>query len=457
MKINFLVLFALLCASPIFGQKFSKQDVLEDLDYLHESLEQAHYNLYTYTTKSAFDKNFEKVKASVTKDSLSFIEANNIFQSVMSKANNGHTEVPFPGAAYGTYAYAGGTLFPLEIAFENGKALIRKNWSDNTAIEIGSEITSVNGETIDEVLEKIYPLISAERRYFKLAKIELISFPRLYWQLYGEQKSFEVEIIKDGATEKYNLKAVRLIEDFEMKRNEIFYFDREFKFLKNAAYLRPGNFGEDEEKYRKFIDSAFVAINKSESPNLIIDLRNNLGGDNSYSDYLVSYVADKPFYWSTEFTLKTSDILKEHVRKNYDTEDPYWKSVIENESGTIYPYQFEAYQPQSKEKRYTGKIYVLVNRQSHSQSTVTAAQFQDMNLATIVGEETGEFSSMLASQYGFFLPNTGIEVKLSKGYIIRLNGSKKAEGIIPDIIIKDHLLDEDDEILDGLLKRLSTE
>ena len=130
---------------------------------------------------------------------------------------------------------------------------------------------------------------------------------------------------------------------------------------------------------------------------------------------------------------------------------------MENKSGTIYPFQFDAYEPQPKEKRYSGKIYVLVNRQSHSQSTVTAAQFQDMKLATIVGEETGEFSSLLASQYGFFLPNSGIEVKLSKGYIIRLTGSKKAEGIIPDILIKDHLLDEDDEILDGLLKRLDTE
>ena len=31
-------------------------------------------------------------------------------------------------------------------------------------------------------------------------------------------------------------------------------------------------------------------------------------------------------------------------------------------------------------------------------------------------------------------------------------GSKKAEGVIPDIYIRDHLLDENDEILDGLLK-----
>ena len=35
-----------------------------------------------------------------------------------------------------------------------------------------------------------------------------------------------------------------------------------------------------------------------------------------------------------------------------------------------------------------------------------------------------------------------------------LNRSEKQEGVIPDKIIKDHLLDKKDEILNGLLKRL---
>ena len=43
---------------------------------------------------------------------------------------------------------------------------------------------------------------------------------------------------------------------------------------------------------------------------------------------------------------------------------------------------------------------------------------------------------------------------MAKGYIFRLNGTKKPEGVIPDIFIKDHLLDENDEILDGLLKKV---
>ena len=439
---------------PVFGQKnFSKKEVAEDLEYLRKSLEEAHYNLYTYVTKKSFDENFEKVKSSITKDSLSQLETTSLFQSVISKANNGHTEILFPFSSYFEYADNGGTLFPLDLAFENGKAFIRQNLTNNPNIKIGAEVISINKQSINELLDGIYPLISAERRYFKLAKLELFSFSRYYWQAWGEQKTVEVEIRTGEETETYELKSVT-VDDFNNRRNELNFAERTLSYLNNSAYLRPGNFGGDMKEFQGFIDSSFIEINKRKLPNLIIDLRNNLGGDEPFSNYLVSYIADQPFLWTSELTIKTSAILKAHVKKNYDISEPYWKKVLDNKDGSIYPYEYEPQQPQPKEKRFNGNVYVLVNRQSHSQSTVTASQIQDYNFATIVGEETGDFPSLYASQYAYNLPKTGVEVKISKGYIVRVNGSKKAEGVIPDIYIKDHLLDENDEILDGLLKIL---
>ena len=98
---------------------------------------------------------------------------------------------------------------------------------------------------------------------------------------------------------------------------------------------------------------------------------------------------------------------------------------------------------------------MLVNRQSHSQATVTAAQIQDYGFATIVGEETGEYASLYASMFEFKLPNTRIPVSVSKGKMVRVSGSTKEEGVVPDIFIKDHLLDDTDEILEGLLEKIS--
>ena len=449
-----LILILVLWITPAaIGQgKFGKQQVLDDLEYMRKSLEEAHYNLYTYTTKKAFDQNYQNVLASISKDSLSLVETTSLLQKVISKANNGHTEINFPGSAYGQYGSSGGTLFPLELAFEDGKALIKKNLSGNADLKVGREVVSINGLSMEQVLAKIFPLISAERRYFKLAKLELFAFPRYYWQAFGEQKQFEVTIKTADITQNYQLGSVAVFEGFEDKRTDFWIYQRGLEFYKNSAYLKAGHLSGDLEAYKRFIDSCFTQINRKNPPNLIIDLRNNLGGNDSFGDYLISYIANKPFRWYSEFSLKTSAILKDHVRKKYDTTQVYWKSVLGNKNGSIYPYDFGLYNPQPKDKRYLGKVYALVNRQSHSMSAVAASQFQDYHLATIVGEETGDSPSLLASQYSYFLPNTGIEVKLAKGYIVRVSGSKKPEGLQPDIYIRDHLLDEMDEVLEGLLE-----
>lgn len=438
---------------PCIGQVFPKNRVLEDLHYLKSSLEEAHYNLYAYTSRETFQENFDQVCASLLKDSFNLLETTSLFQSVISKANNGHTEISFPGNSYIQYAYSGGTLFPLELAFENDKALVRKNWSADPSIPPATEIISINGLPMTEILDRIFPLISAERRYFKLAKIELISFPRLYWQAFGKQDEFQIEVYRNHQIQKISLRAISVIDGYEMKRNEIFSDQRILKFLDQAAYLKPGNFSGDLEQFKHFIDSSFAAIKLNQSPNLIIDLRNNAGGDDAFSDYLVSYIADQPFQWCSAFSLKTSAILKAHVRSKYDTTQAYWRSVLTHADGSIYPYSFPPFQPQSAEVRYSCEVYVLINRQSHSQAAVTAAEIQDYQWATIVGEETGDYPSLYASQYSYNLPHTGIEVKISKGYIVRVSGDQSPNGVRPDIPIQDHLLDENDEILEGLMNR----
>ena len=176
MKLILLPILFLLSVLTSFGQsgtKFSNEEVVEDLKYLYETLKDAHYDLYAYTTEQKFDSAYQKVKGAINKDSLNLLETISLYQRLITVVNNGHTEIDFPGQSYLEYAYAGGTVIPLEIAFEYDKALVRKNWSDNDEIKAGSEIIGINGMAMPEILAKIYPQVSAERTYFKNAKIEM--------------------------------------------------------------------------------------------------------------------------------------------------------------------------------------------------------------------------------------------------------------------------------------------
>jgi len=453
-------LFALIFILPQFiiaqptTPTFAKAEVLADLDYLYESLREAHYDLNAYVPRETMDSVYTVMKKSVDKDSLSLLEATNTLQQLISAADMGHTYIDFPIQAYIEYAYAGGTLFPLEVAFEEGKSLVRTDFSTEEEIPVGGEIVRINGKYMSEILAAIYPHISAERLYLKHAKIEMYSFPRFYWQVFGQQDAFVVDIHFNGNIKTYQIPAVPVIDGYEAKRTEVLNAALNLTFYESAAYLNPGSFGGDLEAYQHFIDSAFAKIQECGSRQLIIDLRNNSGGDDAFSDYLVSYLADQPFQWNAGFTLKTSGFLKEHVRRHSDTSNDYFRSILDHEDGDIYEYEFDDYQPQPSDRRFDGEVYVLVNRQSHSQAAVAAAQIQDYGYGTIVGEETGDYPSLYASNFQFNLPKTGILVHVSKGRIIRVNGSTKEEGVIPDIRIRDHLLDENDEILEGVLERL---
>ncbi|PTX62980.1 peptidase S41-like protein [Kordia periserrulae] len=455
MKTIFLSLLIICTTSHSFGQsktQFTKQQVTDDLEYLYTSLQKTHYNIHTYTTKETLDTTYQTLKNSLQKETYNLLETTSIFQRMISAVNNGHTEIDFPAQSYINYAQNGGTIFPLEIAFENGNSFVRKNWSATDEIPVGAKILSINGQSMETILAKIYPQVSAERLYFKHAKIEVYSFPRYYWQVFGQQDEFEVEIETDNRTETYTVKAIQVINDYEMKRTDVLNAQMKLEMFRQTAYLNPGNFSGDEAKYQQFMDSAFQKINSENIKNLIIDLRNNGGGNDSFSDYLVSYIADKPFRWSSKFEVKASEILKNHIRSQNNPPSDFSKAILSHENGAIFEYKFEKYQPQPLEKRFTGLVFVLVNRQSHSQATVTATQIQDYGLGMIIGEETGEYSSLCASQLIYKLPITGISVKVSKGFMTRPSGILELKGVQPDIVIKDHLLDENDEILEETLR-----
>ena len=434
---------------------FTQQQVKADLDTLYQSLIDTHYNPYAYVTPDALEDKFNILHSQITKANYSLRETISLYQQLVSFIQNGHTEIDFPAASYLNYAENGGTVFPLDLAFENGMALVRANYSNNGAINKGAQLLAINDVNIENILDKIMPQISAERRYFKLAKLEVFSFPRYYWYAFGQSNTFKVKVKVDGEIERHELDAVPVFEGFEAKKDEILRAQQTLRFYENAAYLNPGHFSGDEQQYQHFIDDAFQQIKAKGVNNLIIDLRYNAGGNDSFSDYMVAYIADTPFKWHNRFMLRTSDRLKQHTKANQDLSNPYWRSIIDNKSGSHYTYEFVPYQPVNKDKRFEGEVYVLVNRHSHSQSSVTAAQIQDYGWATIIGEETGDSPTLFASQFHYALPNTHVVVKIAKGYIVRVNGSEAAHGVLPDVVVKDHLLDNEDEILQAAIQIIS--
>ena len=444
---------------PLFSlaqnsSNFAREAVLADLDYLYEALQQTHIDAFAYMSPKELEQAYQKTRATIIQDSLSGLEATELLQPFVAQLKNGHTAIPFPIPEYIAYASEGGSLFPLEVILHEGEYKVTANWSKESRIVPGTRLLAINGEPIAEIFKNLYRQLSGERLYYLQAKAEYFSLPRLYWQIYGPQDTFKVSVELSGQIQELELSSVAALDDFEYNRTDAVNAEMNLELTANAAILNPGSFKDDLNIYKAFIDSSFVEINKRNLPNLIIDLRGNGGGDDSFADYLTSYIADKPFKWCSEFKLRSSRQLKEALAPNRDTTSAYQNAIFSKAEGEVFDYDFPLYQPQPVSRRYQGKIYVLINRHSYSQAAVTAAQIQDYGWGTIVGEETAEYPSLYASVFNFSLPNTGIPVVVSKGLIVRVSGDRSERGVLPDIEIANNPFDSEDQQLKKLLQIL---
>ena len=90
--------------------------------------------------------------------------------------------------------------------------------------------------------------------------------------------------------------------------------------------------------------------------------------------------------------------------------------------------------PRDRE-RYEGRVHLLVNRHSYSNTVNVAAIVQDYRFGDILGEETADLASTLGAMETFTLPNSGIVVGYPKARILRPNGDAKPRGVVPDFAI----------------------
>ena len=217
------------------------------------------------------------------------------------------------------------------------------------------------------------------------------------------------------------------------------------------AYLRPGPFYDnrpeastpwDPTAFREFIDAAFGQFIAAGAKSVLIDLRDNPGGDNSFSDPMVAWFADQPFRFSPGFDIKVSEAAVESNRKRLDSiggdEDSTSRQLAAAYqarpagSRVMFPIPLV---PPRKEGGFKGKVYLLINRHSYSNTVLVAAIAQDYRFGKVLGEETADLASTYGALEKFTLPLTGIEVSFPKARILRPNGDPQARGVVPDIAI----------------------
>jgi hypothetical protein len=400
-----------------------------DFDLMRKALEEAHTGLYRYTTKAEMDRVFAAQRAKLNR-SLTKFEFMAVVAETLAHIRCGHTGI-VPDSETQKEA-ANARLFPLRLQPEGRRLMVLFNDTpDDQTIRPGMEIVEINGRKAGDIINRIWPTLSADGdiETGKLAGLQ--RFARYYWLVVDQSSEFTVKA-KDatGKTVTAKLTGVTAAERTK-NQNPVnaatqaglskFNWSSEnlgLRFLSDPAIaqIRIRGFGGND--YPQWIENTFKTLREKGTKTLILDLRGNGGGSDMYGAMLVSYLTDKPFRYFDHINVKTiRPSFKEHSDWRAEREKELHERMIVNPAGgylvppKVHPGVAE--QPPGKYP-FLGKVFVLIDGGTFSTAADFSAVTHHLKRATFIGEETGGgyYGNNSGMQTIVTLPNSKAQVRL---------------------------------------------
>lgn len=336
----------------------------EDIDYLAQELPQRHANLFYTLSEEDFHSRVGQLKASL--DAMNGDEIIVELQKLVAAAGDAHT---------GTNI-SGGQVYPVEMYwFADGWYVVR-TISDYGQILYG-KLKAINGQDADEIYGKLAEVISHENDAWLKAQMG-------YY--------FMIPSVLHG---------LHIVDD-----------------LQSAAFTFETQAGETEEITLapvSYNDVKDRLVGKEED-RADLPLYQKNGGQNYWYEYLPEY---QTLYFKynqcSEMEGKSFDDFTHQLLDAMDKDDAQ-KLVIDlrdNGGGNdmlLYPFIYAlSHSPFNQE----GRLFVIVGRKTFSSAVLNAVTLEKKTCATFIGEPTGGKPSHFGSVDSFQLPHSGITVRYS--------------------------------------------
>ncbi len=274
--------------------QLSKAQAQFDIDALFYTLSEVHPNLFSVCKQDELFPAIDEVKKHLP-DSVSSVKLFQMVAPLVTKIGDGHTMLRFPYNDLFTSTYR---RLPLFVKTMPDYTLRVINCIDN-AIPQDAEVISINQWSSKKIIESMMDYASGERDFFRIERINY-DFPVLFEMLYATDR-YEVTYRLNGS--KKTLKTTLLPATLDelksrvpKKEQETPSSDYSFKILEkeNTAIMDFRDFN-DPNRMKVFADSMFTSLREKGIKNIVIDLRNNGGGDSQVGDVLFRYISRQPF------------------------------------------------------------------------------------------------------------------------------------------------------------------
>jgi hypothetical protein len=451
-----ILMIILIFSQNLFSQnnikKYSPIELNTDFDYLVNSIKETHPSPYSVISEKDFKNKAVFIKNQFDRP-LSLKEYYKLIAPFVASLSDGHTSLKFPATS--KLLHNESELFPFVIScnYENSSIKIKEHLNETFAeIPIESEILSINNIKTKNILETIINNTSGENREYRLKMGANYMFFGIVLNTYFNfSGDFKVSYKYNGKTYSKNIKPVTyngfkeiLKEKQKNTAQKIIDETPDYSLILKPEIktaIIDFKYFYDEEKFKVFLEKTFDSINKIGIQNLIIDIRENGGGNSTLGDMLFQYISPKPFNQFSKTVIKYSQLQKDFFEKNCKTDSTYcstYNYIKTKNNNTIETFEDdELIIPLEEEKQFKGKIFLLTGIRTFSSAMNFAQCFKNYSLGTIIGEETGGWIVSYGDKILTQLPISEITLSISQKKFYTI-GSKDNDfhGVIPDIKIQ---------------------
>lgn len=288
-----------LCGWKVIAQsteekQLTVQQLTEDFARFQTAIKEVHPGQYRYTSKTRFDSLFVATAKQLNRPMIQR-EFYLLMQPLVVALRCGHTKWIVAGRDE-HYPFFPDKLFPVRLFFAGQQAWIVDNAGH--PIPAGAEVVSINGQRLTSIIQRLLPTMTSSDGFGMTAKYEDLNqyFAGYFATHYGPSETFRITYRTNSDEQTVTLPAVN---EATLKANIKPSAMAPFRLSINdpqTAVMTINQFWSDHkaDNYKKFLAEAFQQLARQNIQHLILDIRNNEGGEEAYGVRLFSYLIDKP-------------------------------------------------------------------------------------------------------------------------------------------------------------------
>ena len=446
-----IVILALLFATTLYSQ--NKKNYLDDLKIYREIIETSHTGMYLYTPKPEFDSLFVAAEKNINDDKIKNARQFYILLAKLhTKLRCGHSSMFATKQIFSEIDSSSQAFFPYKVKFIKDTLVVADNYGE---IKKGTQIISINNKSIKEITDDAFRIISSDGYNTTLKYHELDKdFAVKYFLLYGAAEEFSITIkpYLTNTTKEIKVPGIKGKElpdenKEDTKPVDLQFIDDKTALLTIRTFETRTN--KNQKRYFKFLNSSFKQIKEKNISTLILDIRENGGGDDGNDMELASYLINKPFREDKYRKLNTIDLplYPEYLHPSWyqfmgvpknksaaaikaKMHSELLKEFYKADDNHYYFKEKAIIKREPQKYLFTGKTYILISGNVFSGGALFSALVRDKTDAIFVGEETGGGYYRHTGTIPLFyeLPNTGVVFSI----FLVINEQDVDQKLVPD-------------------------